>query len=80
MVIASKGGHQQHPAWYLNLVANPEVEVTLHDGPTYEMRARTATGEERAELWERAVAVNKGYAGYQRNAEREIPVVVCEPR
>jgi len=80
VVIASKGGHQEHPAWYLNLTANPDVEVALHNGPTLQMRARTATGEERADLWARAVEANKGYAGYQRNAEREIPVVVCEPR
>ena len=80
VVIASKGGHDIHPAWYLNLSANPEVEVALHNGPTLPMRARTATGEERAELWARAVEINKGYAGYQRNTDREIPVVVCEPR
>jgi deazaflavin-dependent oxidoreductase (nitroreductase family) len=80
VLIASKGGHQVHPAWYLNLVANPDVEIALHDGPTLPMRAHTATGDERAELWARAVEVNKGYAGYQRNAEREIPVIVCEPR
>ncbi len=80
VVIASKGGHDVHPAWYLNLVANPDVEVALHKGPTLEMRARTATGAEREELWAQAVAVNKGYAGYQRNTEREIPVVVCELR
>ena len=80
VVIASKGGHDIHPAWYLNLAANPDVEITLHDGTTLEMRARTATGAERAELWDRAVAINKGYAGYQKNTQREIPVVVCEPR
>jgi deazaflavin-dependent oxidoreductase (nitroreductase family) len=79
VVIASKGGHQVHPAWYLNLTANPDVEIVLHDGTTLPMRARTATGQEREELWARAVEANKGYAGYQANAEREIPVVVCEP-
>jgi deazaflavin-dependent oxidoreductase (nitroreductase family) len=81
VVIASKGGHDVHPAWYLNLVANPDVEITLHGEETTPWRARTATGVERAELWDRAVQANKGYAGYQRNTDaREIPVVVCEPR
>ncbi len=79
VVIASKGGHQDHPQWYKNLAANPDVEITIDD-ETRKMRARTATGEERAELWARAVEVGRAYAGYQRNAEREIPVVVCEPR
>lgn len=81
VVIASKGGHDVHPAWYLNLTANPDVEVQLHGEELRPMRARTATGAERAELWERAVQANKGYASYQENTTaREIPVVVCEPR
>jgi len=79
VIIASKGGSQDHPDWYKNLVANPDIEVTI-DGETVPMRARTATGDERAELWQRAVSAYKGYAGYQRNTDREIPVVVCEPR
>lgn len=78
VLIASKGGHEHHPAWYLNLVANPEVEITV-GGATKAMRARTAEGAERAELWPKVVQVYKGYAGYQENTEREIPVVVCEP-
>ena len=80
VVIASKGGHDVHPAWYLNLTANPDVEVALHNGPTLSMRAHTATGEERAELWARAVQANRGYAGYQQSTDREIPVVVMQPR
>lgn len=79
VLVASRGGHQEHPGWYKNLAANPDVEVTI-DGATIPMRARTATGEERAELWARIVGVYRGYEGYQRNAAREIPVVVCEPR
>lgn len=79
VLVASKGGSQDHPIWYKNLVANPDVEITIGDR-TRPMRARTATGDERAELWERVVEAYKGYAGYQRNTEREIPVVVCEPR
>lgn len=79
VLIASKGGHKDHPDWYKNLVANPDVEITVDDR-TIPMVARTATGSERAELWEQAVAKYKGYAGYQRNTDREIPVVICEPR
>jgi deazaflavin-dependent oxidoreductase (nitroreductase family) len=78
ILIASKGGHDEHPDWYKNLVANPEVEIT-ENGRTRKMRARTATGAERAELWPQVVAVYKGYAGYQKQTEREIPVVICEP-
>jgi len=79
VLIASKGGSQDHPIWYKNLVANPEVEITI-DGRTRPMRARTASGQERAQLWPIVVKANKGYEGYQRNTDREIPVVVCEPR
>jgi deazaflavin-dependent oxidoreductase (nitroreductase family) len=79
VVIASKGGSQDHPDWYKNLSANPDVELTV-DGETKPMRARTATAEEKAELWPRVVAAYKGYAAYQRNTDRDIPVVICEPR
>ena len=78
VIIASKGGHSDHPGWYKNLAKNPDVELTA-DGNTRRYRARTATGDERAQLWSRAVAAYKGYDGYQRNTDREIPVVVCEP-
>ncbi|MFW0785104.1 nitroreductase/quinone reductase family protein [Gordonia sp. CPCC 206044] len=77
VVIASKGGYQDDPQWYKNLVANPEVKIHL-DGEVLDMRARTATGEERRALWQQAVATYRGYAGYQKNTNREIPVVVCE--
>ena len=79
VLVASRGGHEDHPGWYKNLTANPDVEITI-DERTIPMRARTATGAERAELWAQAVAAYRGYEGYQRNTEREIPVVVCEPR
>ena len=79
VLIASKGGDHRHPDWYQNLVANPEVEVTI-EGETRPMRARTASSEEKAELWPRIVAVYKGYGGYQRRSDRDIPVVICEPR
>lgn len=79
VIIASKGGHTDHPGWYKNLAKHPEVEITA-GGTTRPMTARTAEGAERAELWDRAVKAYKGYAGYQKNTAREIPVVVCEPR
>ncbi|HEU5151191.1 MAG TPA: nitroreductase family deazaflavin-dependent oxidoreductase [Iamia sp.] len=79
VLVASKGGDDRDPLWYRNLVADPEVELTI-DGVTTPMRARTATPEERAELWPRITAAYKGYAGYQKRTTREIPVVICEPR
>lgn len=78
VLVASKGGHEDHPGWYKNLAKHPKVEITA-GGETREMVARTAEGAERAELWLQVVAAYKGYDGYQRNTEREIPVVVCEP-
>ncbi len=79
VLIASKGGDDRHPDWYRNLVANPDVEITM-DGTTRPMRARTATPEEKAELWPDVVKAYKGYAGYQQRTERDIPVVICERR
>ena len=79
VLVASKGGYQDHPQWYKNLVANPDVEIKV-DGRTRVMRARTASPEEKAELWPAIVGAYKGYAMYQRNTERDIPVVICEPR
>ena len=79
VLVASKGGDPRHPSWYLNLVAQPDVELTVR-GRTLPMRAHTATAAERAELWPRIVGQYSGYAGYQRRTTREIPVVICEPR
>lgn len=79
VVVASKGGHTDHPDWYKNAIATPDVEVTV-DGATRPMHARTATPEERAELWPRAVKAYPGYAGYQKNTDREIPLLILEPR
>jgi deazaflavin-dependent oxidoreductase (nitroreductase family) len=79
VLVASKGGDDRDPDWYANLVARPDVEVTV-DGRRRPMRARQATPEEKAELWPRIVASYKGYAGYQKRTRRDIPVVICEPR
>lgn len=78
VLVASKGGSDEHPAWYLNLQAQPEVDLTIR-GETRPYRARTASRDEREELWPRIVRANPGYAGYQQRTRREIPVVICEP-
>ena len=79
VLIASKGGDDRHPDWYHNLTADPDVELTIRD-VTKPFRARTATPEEKAELWPQIVGTYKGYAGYQKRTGRDIPVVICEPR
>jgi deazaflavin-dependent oxidoreductase (nitroreductase family) len=79
VLVASKGGDDRHPDWYHNVVAQPDVEVT-ENGVTKPMRARTASADEKAELWPRIVAAYKGYAGYQKRTQRDIPVVLLEPR
>jgi deazaflavin-dependent oxidoreductase (nitroreductase family) len=77
-VIASKGGAPQHPGWYRNLLANPEVEVQVGTAK-FNAQARTATGEERARLWLKALEFWPLYADYQKKTAREIPVVVLDP-
>jgi len=75
--VASKGGTPENPTWYYNFVEHPEVE--LQDGPAPQLyRARIAEGEERAEWWERAVALYSPYAEYQEKTDREIPVFLLE--
>ena len=75
--VASQGGAPVHPRWYYNLRANPRVE--LQDGPhKWDMIAREATGAERAEWWERAVAAYPPYADYQEKTTRQIPVFILE--
>jgi len=77
-VVASMGGAPQHPVWYLNLVANPDV--TLQDGPVvHDLRAREVTGDEKAEWWARAREVWPPYDDYQAGTDRVIPLVVLEP-
>jgi proline iminopeptidase len=78
VVVASKGGAPTHPAWYLNLVAQPQVGVQVAT-ERFGATARTATGEERAGLWKEMSAIYPPYDEYQQKTEREIPVVVLEP-
>jgi deazaflavin-dependent oxidoreductase (nitroreductase family) len=80
VVVASRGGDDTHPAWFLNLRDNPDVEVALQGGPKQRMHARVATAEERSTLWPRVIADHKNYAGYQTKTSREIPLVLLEPR
>jgi deazaflavin-dependent oxidoreductase (nitroreductase family) len=79
VLVASKGGDDRDPDWYRNLVSHPEIELTMA-GRRRPMRARRASPEEKAQLWPRVVAAYGGYAGYQRRTERDIPLVICEPR
>jgi deazaflavin-dependent oxidoreductase (nitroreductase family) len=78
MVVASNGGADAPPAWYLNLQAEPKVEIQL--GASCESRvARTADAAERARLWPELVKLNKAYRTYERRTSREIPIVILEP-
>jgi deazaflavin-dependent oxidoreductase (nitroreductase family) len=77
VLIASKGGDDRNPDWYRNLQARPEAFLVLN-GQRHAVHARTASAEEKAELWPKIVASYKGYAGYQQRTDRDIPVVICE--
>jgi deazaflavin-dependent oxidoreductase (nitroreductase family) len=77
LVVASKGGADAPPAWYLNLQADPKAEVQLLD-EVFEVRARDATPEEKPEMWREMVGHWPNYEEYQRKTERPIPVVVLE--
>lgn len=79
VVVASRGGDDAHPAWFLNLRDNPEVEVVLDGKPRVRMTARIADAETRARLWPQITAKYRNYAGYQEKTSREIPVVILEP-
>ena len=78
VVVASNGGSATHPLWHRNLVADPVVHVQVGER-TFNARARTATGDERAELWSMMVGLFGQYERYQQATAREIPVVVLDP-
>lgn len=80
IVVASQGGLPEHPQWYRNLVASPDTQVQRPGEEPQPVRARTATSDERAELWPRLVEIYPGYEDYQAKTDRVIPVVVLEPR
>ena len=80
VIVASRGGDDHHPAWFLNLQANPDVEVALGGKPKRPYVARVATDDERAEMWPLVTDKYKNYAGYQSKTSREIPLVLLEPK
>jgi len=77
VIIASKGGAQEHPGWYRNLAKEPEVELQVK-GEVFPARAHTASGDEREQLWKLAAQQWPAYDEYQTKTAREIPVVVLE--
>ena len=79
VLVASKGGSPDHPFWYTNLVSNPDCEIQVIR-EVFKVRARTATGDERAALWPQMVELLPQYEEYQSKTDRELPVVVLEPR
>ena len=79
LVLASMGGAPASPNWYFNMVANPEVTVQDR-AEVHELVARVASPDEKAALWPLATAVWPAYDDYQASTERDIPLVICEPR
>jgi len=79
VVVASRGGDDQAPAWFLNLQENPDVKVSLQGQPSRRMKARVASPAERVRMWPLVTADHKNYAGYQARTTREIPLVLLEP-
>lgn len=79
VIVASKGGHPKHPAWFHNLRANPDATVQI-GGERRAVRARVATPAERERLWPMAVRAYSGYRDYQRRTRREIPLVILSRR
>ena len=76
VIVASRGGDDHHPAWYLNLLETPQVQVSYKGAPHKIMTARTANAQERARMWPIVAGAYKGYAGYQEKTSREIPLVL----
>jgi F420H(2)-dependent quinone reductase len=79
VLVASKGGHPKSPGWLYNLKANPDTEVQV-GAERRRVHARVADPEERKRLWPKALKTYGGYADYQKRTEREIPLVILEPR
>jgi len=78
VIVASKGGMPNHPIWFLNLEAHPECDLMV--GPkAVTARASVAEGAERTRLWNKMVEIYPPYVDYQKNTQREIPVVILEP-
>ena len=78
-IVASRGGDDRHPAWFLNLRDNPEVTVSISGGAAQKMRAEVASPGDRARVWPLITAKHRNYAGYQKKTPREIPLVILTP-
>jgi deazaflavin-dependent oxidoreductase (nitroreductase family) len=79
ILVASKGGYPSNPAWFHNVIANPDTSIQI-GSRRRQVHARMAGPEERRRLWPKVVEVYGGYEDYQRRTEREIPLVILEPR
>ncbi len=79
VIVASKGGSPRNPAWFHNLRAHPETTVQI-GSERRRVRARVATSEERERIWPRVVSAFGTYQSYQERTEREIPLIILEPR
>jgi deazaflavin-dependent oxidoreductase (nitroreductase family) len=79
ILVASKGGYPKNPAWFHNLMANPDTSIQIGRSRS-QVHARVANPQERERLWPVVVAVYSGYEDYRRRTEREIPLVILEPR
>ncbi len=79
VIVASKGGEDSHPAWFLNLRENPQVTVSMKDAPDVLMTARVASLEQRDWLWSIVSDKQTRYVEYQEKTDREIPLVLLEP-
>ncbi|WP_163509404.1 nitroreductase/quinone reductase family protein [Fodinicola acaciae] len=80
VVVASRGGDDHSPAWYHNLTANPDVQVSWKGEPARPMHARVASAEERERMWPQIASKFKNYASYQAKTSRVIPLVLLEPK
>jgi deazaflavin-dependent oxidoreductase (nitroreductase family) len=78
-IVASRGGDDHNPAWFLNLRDNPEVTVSIQGGPAQKMRAEVADPDERTRVWPLITSKHSNYANYQKKTRREIPLVVLTP-
>jgi len=79
VIVASKGGEDTHPDWFLNLRENPQVAVSMQGAPSQTMTARVASDEERGRIWPLITEKYTNYAGYQKKTDREIPLAFLEP-
>jgi len=78
VLVASLGGAPRHPVWYYNLIANPEIEVTVRDKVLH-LVARLASAEEKEQVWPLCCETYPDFELYQRRTDRDIPVFICEP-